>query len=844
MKKTRFLFALLMAVVMMAMSPARAWAEEYPVITGGTHTIDIAALSPWDDISEFSSYTTIFKYVAPNSGTLTVYTEGEGDTYGALSDENKTTLTNDDDSGNSYNFKFSYKVVKDHTYYIGVGSNGEDLTNYTLVIDESDLCVHEIVNHVCTLCGKHQSRIVSVPAGVTVTDDDGNPITSEDYILEGRTVNISVNASEVTAPIYMGVDATTAEGSRLKKSNNSFVMPGSDVTLTYVAIPSEPLCFEAKEDGAKIGFSSIVSDYILYYSTDKENWTSFNYNDTHYLPPLANAGDKIYLIGNVASSAWSYTQVKIEDANVAASGKLSSILGGATIIDDGGCYEMFYYNEKLISAPDMSDITEIGESGCYEMFSGCSALTTAPAMSSLTAIGLAGCFGMFYRCTQLTGFELNTVPYVGESSFVDFGTGNITLKLSADSYVYKEGENPGFPTVTSVTAPCTLNLTGSVVESHANLILNHGTAIDDEEVAATCTEPGHTAGKHCSVCDAALEGLEEISALGHTPVPDEGVDATCTESGLTEGSHCEVCGDVLVAQEEIPASGHNPVTDEGKDATCTESGLTEGSHCSVCDNVLVAQEEIPALGHAYGEEMSLCDDGYHHPVCTREGCDVLSEDKYAKMFGDYKLVKDDENPTATIPMTKVGNKYYASLYTDFPYIFSWTADNNNVCKYTVLSAADGVVTLGNIIDVPANCGVIITKYADESSVAECTIEYAPHIYSYEETDASPLLTGSETDVTSPADNQYAFGLSDTGYLGFWRWPDMTIPAWKAYLDLGSETATEARGFRIVFDDETNGIQQLPADASAIEGCYDLMGRKVREVKGLGIVNGKKVVVNY
>lgn len=288
--------------------------------------------------------------------------------------------------------------------------------------------------------------------------------------------------------------------------------------------------------------------------------------------------------------------------------------------------------------------------------------------------------------------------------------------------------------------------------------------------------------------------------------------------------------------------GHTPVTDEAVDATCTESGRTEGSHCEVCKEVLVYQVEIPALGHEFSYEQILCADGYHRFVCTRVGCDLQSEEKYAKMFGEYREVTGNANPTATIQLTQVGNKYYTSLYTDFPYTLDWT--NNNTSTWTVLDAADGVVTLGDINDVPANCGVIIIKYADESSVAECTIEYAPYIYSYDEPDASPLLTGSETDVTSPADNQYAFGLSDTGYLGFWHWSGMTIPAWKAYLDLGSETATEARGFRIVFDDETNGIHQLPADASAIEGCYDLMGRKVREVKGLGIVNGKKVFVNY
>ncbi len=367
--------------------------------------------------------------------------------------------------------------------------------------------------------------------------------------------------------------------------------------------------------------------------------------------------------------------------------------------------------------------------------------------------------------------------------------------------------------------------------------------IQDIEFEIECK----TCGKHLTQDDS------NIARVTQTNITDDN-KPTCTEKGRYY-FNAEI---TVYYSEDLPISsiqinevfgniiplGHTPVTDEAVDATCTDSGLTEGLHCEVCREVIEAQEEIPALGHEFSYEQILCADGYHRFVCTREGCDLQSEEKYAKMFGEYREVTGDANPTATIPMTKVGNKYYASLYTDFPYIFSGTADNNNVCKYTVENAADGVVTLGNIIDVPANCGVIFIKYVEEGSVAECTIEYAPHIYRYEETDASPLLTGSETDVTDPAANQYAFGLSDTGYLGFWHWSGMTIPAWKAYLDLGSETATEARGFRIVFDDETNGIQQLPADASAIEGSYDLMGHKVREVKGLGIVNGKKVFVNY
>ena len=121
----------------------------------------------------------------------------------------------------------------------------------------------------------------------------------------------------------------------------------------------------------------------------------------------------------------------------------------------------------------------------------------------------------------------------------------------------------------------------------------------DKAVAATCTAPGKTEGKHCSVCSAVLTAQKEIPAKGHSPVVDKAVAATCTAPGKTEGKHCSVCSAVLTAQKEIPAKGHAPVVDKAVAATCTAPGKTEGKHCSVCNVVLTAQIEIPAKGHAW-----------------------------------------------------------------------------------------------------------------------------------------------------------------------------------------------------------------------------------------------------
>ena len=180
------------------------------------------------------------------------------------------------------------------------------------------------------------------------------------------------------------------------------------------------------------------------------------------------------------------------------------------------------------------------------------------------------------------------------------------------------------------------------------------TPVDDAAVAPSCTEPGKTAGSHCSVCNAVLTAQETVPAAGHTPVDDAAVAPTCTESGKTAGSHCSVCNTVLTAQDTVPAAGHTPVDDAAVAPTCTEPGKTAGSHCSVCNTVLTAQETVPALNHDYvlEEKAPTCTEaGYKKSVCSR-CADTIAEDLPA-LGHDMEYV-----PAKAASYTEEGSKAY------------------------------------------------------------------------------------------------------------------------------------------------------------------------------------------
>ena len=115
---------------------------------------------------------------------------------------------------------------------------------------------------------------------------------------------------------------------------------------------------------------------------------------------------------------------------------------------------------------------------------------------------------------------------------------------------------------------------------------------------ATCADKG-LKERSCAGCGEKEQ--VEIETLPHPEETDQAVAATCTEPGLTEGKHCSVCKEVLIAQETVNANGHK---------------YTEGvCHCGAKD-----ENYIPPTTYSEGLEYELSNDGTYYIVSSIGKC--------------------------------------------------------------------------------------------------------------------------------------------------------------------------------------------------------------------------------
>jgi hypothetical protein len=131
----------------------------------------------------------------------------------------------------------------------------------------------------------------------------------------------------------------------------------------------------------------------------------------------------------------------------------------------------------------------------------------------------------------------------------------------------------------------------------------------------------------------------------HTEVIDPALGATCTEPGLTEGKHCSVCGEVLVAQEVIDAYGHDIGPWEiVTPATCNRLG-TRRRQCVRCGET--ETEAIPFASHKLGDWQQI--DGEWRRTCTYTGCDYYVVSEGNEHYLTFNLLTDG---TYEVSLTK------------------------------------------------------------------------------------------------------------------------------------------------------------------------------------------------
>lgn len=126
----------------------------------------------------------------------------------------------------------------------------------------------------------------------------------------------------------------------------------------------------------------------------------------------------------------------------------------------------------------------------------------------------------------------------------------------------------------------------------------------------TCTKAGNTAEVICLDCEALVQKFTRLPATGHTEAIDKAVAATCTTPGVTEGKHCSVCGETIVKQKVIsPCHSYGEWTVKTA-ATCTKEGTKERT-CLACGATEALS--IDKLPHDYTSAVTT------KATCTKEG---------------------------------------------------------------------------------------------------------------------------------------------------------------------------------------------------------------------------------
>ena len=209
---------------------------------------------------------------------------------------------------------------------------------------------------------------------------------------------------------------------------------------------------------------------------------------------------------------------------------------------------------------------------------------------------------------------------------------------------------------------------------------------DVPEKAATCTEKGNVAYKHCSTCgknyDAEGNLLEtvETDALSHDMTFMSAVPATCKDTGTKAYYHCGRCNKNFVdpnGQRELTdlttdkdpnnhAGGTELVNVKASSHVKQEDGYTGDTKCLGCGKIIAKGQVIPWGTHVWSDWKHDADK--HWKECTVEGCTAkTSEAAHQPLAGTPNCVSSatcqvcgyevaESNPNIHTKIVKVAAK--------------------------------------------------------------------------------------------------------------------------------------------------------------------------------------------
>lgn len=194
-----------------------------------------------------------------------------------------------------------------------------------------------------------------------------------------------------------------------------------------------------------------------------------------------------------------------------------------------------------------------------------------------------------------------------------------------------------------------------------------------------------------------------------------------------------------------------------------------------------------------------------------------------------KVEYADESKYSSVTITDAGFATHASKF-DVDY-----SNRTDGLEAYAVKYANGTLTYNKIDGiVPANTAVLLKGEAKEYILAA----------------AGGAATNVDTDLkvangeTKGNGNIYCLANKASNGVGFYQVSSsVTIPANKAYLEIGTPATTPAKFYSIGIGGNTTGIQAIQQNGVKADGImYSLSGQKVgANYKGIVICNGKKMV---